>query len=60
MESVTTLATEAIACGLNMNVHVTSSIKDKSLRLKYAMINRGDWLSGVEPFVFGTGAPEEV
>ena len=54
------LATESISRGMNTNVHVTPSIKEKLLRLEYAMVNRGDWLSGLGPFVFGTGTPEEV
>ena len=60
MELNNALATEAISRGVNANVHVTPSIKDKVLRLEYAMVNRSDWLSGLGPFVFGTGTPEET
>lgn len=54
------MATKAIARGLDINVHVTPSIKDKVLRLEYAIVNRGDRLSGLGPFVFRTETPEEV
>ena len=60
MELNNALESEAIVRGSNTNVHVTLSIKDKVLRLEYAMVNRGDWSSGPGPFVFGTGTPEEV
>ena len=39
MELNNTLATEAIARGINTNVHVTPSIKDKVLQLKFSMVN---------------------
>ena len=54
MELNNSLATEAISRCISVNVHVTHSIKDKVLRLEYAMVNRSDWLSGLGPFVFGT------
>ena len=51
---------EAILIRIHTNVHMTPSIKDKVFYLQYALVNRGDWLSSLGPFVFGTGTPEEV
>ena len=39
---------------------ITPLLKDKVMKMQFRMTNKDDLTSGLQPFVFGTGTPDEI